>query len=309
MLEILQISATANTKGLHVAHSGAVAGTGYGIWAEKTGASTTNVAGYFSASGATNNYAIIVPSTGGNVGIGTSAPAYKLQLTGSMTTANPLQRITNSGTTGMCLVTQNSSASNLRAAIESYISMNTNNAVPAIYGQNAAGTGQGRGIEGYSASSSGYGIFGSYPGGAGWAIWANSWAGGTTNWQGPSDERLKKDINPMQNALEKILMLNSVSFTWDKDRHSKIAFPEGLQFGFIAQEVEKIFPNIVHEKLLSGSYDPQNPASSGEIYKCMDYTALIPVLTKAIQEQNVVIEQLKKQIEEQNKRIDVLENH
>lgn len=83
MLEILQISTTANTKGLHVAHSGAISGTGYGIWAEKTGGSTTNIAGYFSASGGTNNYAIIVPSTGGSVGIGTTGPNSKLDVVGS----------------------------------------------------------------------------------------------------------------------------------------------------------------------------------------------------------------------------------
>ncbi|MBI3500547.1 MAG: hypothetical protein HY063_02040 [Bacteroidetes bacterium] len=80
MLEVLQISTTASTKGLHIAHSGAIAGTGYGIWAEKTGASTTNIAGYFSASGATNNYALIVPSTGGRVGFGTITPLYGVQV-------------------------------------------------------------------------------------------------------------------------------------------------------------------------------------------------------------------------------------
>lgn len=79
MLEILQISTTASTKGLHVAHSGAITGTGYGIWSEVTGASTTNIAGYFNAAGATNNYAGIF--MGGNVGIGTSSPGNKLSVT------------------------------------------------------------------------------------------------------------------------------------------------------------------------------------------------------------------------------------
>ncbi|PIP85879.1 hypothetical protein COW83_01925, partial [Candidatus Collierbacteria bacterium CG22_combo_CG10-13_8_21_14_all_43_12] len=60
---------TASIKGLEIAQSGAITGTGYGLYATKTGASTTNVGGYFSASGATNNYGLIVGA--GNVGIGT----------------------------------------------------------------------------------------------------------------------------------------------------------------------------------------------------------------------------------------------
>ncbi|MBI4929634.1 MAG: hypothetical protein HY841_02645 [Bacteroidetes bacterium] len=78
MLEVLEITTTANTKGLHVAHSGAITGTGYGIWIEKTGASTTNIAGYFNATGGTNNYAGIFEN--GNVGIGTTTPANKLDV-------------------------------------------------------------------------------------------------------------------------------------------------------------------------------------------------------------------------------------
>ncbi len=68
MFEILQISNTANYKGLYVLHSGAAAGTGYGVYSSMTGASTTaNVAGYFSATGGAANYAGIFEN--GNVGI------------------------------------------------------------------------------------------------------------------------------------------------------------------------------------------------------------------------------------------------
>jgi len=89
-LEVLSPSSTVNSIAIYGAHSGVVAGTGYGIWIEKTGASTTNVAAYYSASGATNNYAIIVPSGGGNVGIGTSTPSSKAALDVSSTTQGVL---------------------------------------------------------------------------------------------------------------------------------------------------------------------------------------------------------------------------
>lgn len=76
MLEVTQSSTAANMVALYAIHNGANAAgqTGYGFQAIKTGAAGNNVAGYFSASGGANNYAIIVPSTGGRVGFGTSTP-------------------------------------------------------------------------------------------------------------------------------------------------------------------------------------------------------------------------------------------
>lgn len=59
------------------------AGTNYGIYGEAISGTGTNIGGYFSASGGASNYAIIVPSTGGNVGIGTTAPSAKLHIQNS----------------------------------------------------------------------------------------------------------------------------------------------------------------------------------------------------------------------------------
>lgn len=78
MLEVLQISTTANSVGIYANHSGSITGTGYGLRAITSGASTTNVGGYFSATGATNNYAGIFEN--GNVGIGSTTPAAKLTI-------------------------------------------------------------------------------------------------------------------------------------------------------------------------------------------------------------------------------------
>jgi len=80
---------TANIKGLEIDQSGAVSGTGYGLHVEKTGASTTNVGGYFSASGATNNYGLIVEN--GSVGIGTTAPTALLDVAGTASISGALK--------------------------------------------------------------------------------------------------------------------------------------------------------------------------------------------------------------------------
>ena len=76
---------TANSIGMYVVKPIAVVGISYGSYVATSGASTTNIGGYFTASGATNNYALIVPSTGGNVGIGTTSPLTKLQIETSST--------------------------------------------------------------------------------------------------------------------------------------------------------------------------------------------------------------------------------
>jgi hypothetical protein len=69
----LTSSATgASNKALNVSQTGATTGTDYAGYFSNTGAATTNVGLYASASGATNNYGLIVPS--GFVGVGTSTP-------------------------------------------------------------------------------------------------------------------------------------------------------------------------------------------------------------------------------------------
>jgi hypothetical protein len=90
MFEVTQTSTTANTVGIYSIHSGAITGTGYGLFSTKTGASTTNIGGYFNASGGTNNYALIVPPSGGSMGIGTITPQSLFHIKGTATSASTL---------------------------------------------------------------------------------------------------------------------------------------------------------------------------------------------------------------------------
>ena len=85
-----------------------------------------------------------------------------------------------------------------------------------------------------------------------------------------SDRRLKKNIKPCDSDI--IMNLNVVSFDWKKDG-------EHVSAGMIAQEVEKICPDLVRE----------NP----EGYKGVDYAGIVPHLVKKVQEQQKEIENLK----------------
>ncbi|MDP1620425.1 MAG: tail fiber domain-containing protein, partial [bacterium] len=90
-------------------------------------------------------------------------------------------------------------------------------------------------------------------------------AGVLTN-TNPSDIRLKENVQPLENVLDKIALLKPVTFDW-------ISNGEASR-GFIAQEVEKVFPELV--------------GNNGE-YKGLYTTDFIPYLVKGIQEQQTQI--------------------
>jgi hypothetical protein len=109
-----------------------------------------------------------------------------------------------------------------------------------------------------------------------------------------SDIRLKKNITPLQKSLSIIQKLNPV--TYDKKMNLASVDYSIKENGFIAQELQKILPNLVHE-----SADKDKLLS-------VNYTAIIPILTKGIQEQQVIIEDQKKRLEALEKLVSDLIN-
>ena len=94
-----------------------------------------------------------------------------------------------------------------------------------------------------------------------------------------SDRRLKKNISSMDNTLEKVMKLRSVSYNWKSNPKSTYK-----DFGFIAQEVESIFPEVVFT----------NPTDG---YMGINYDRFISILTKSIQQQQQIIESQKSEIQ------------
>ena len=92
-----------------------------------------------------------------------------------------------------------------------------------------------------------------------------------------SDERLKENIEDCEPMLEKLKQVRIVDFD-RKDGNG----PEGRQRGVIAQEIEPIFPELIHEPIE---------------YKEFKKSEMMPILVKAIQEQQTIIEDLKARIE------------
>jgi hypothetical protein len=75
-----------------------------------------------------------------------------------------------------------------------------------------------------------------------------------------------------------------------------MALPDKTQHGFIAQELQQVFPEMVKET--QQPVFENNKMVKTEDFNSVNYTALIPVLIKAVQEQQVMIEDLKKQLSE-----------
>jgi len=113
-----------------------------------------------------------------------------------------------------------------------------------------------------------------------------------------SDERLKEDIKPLNYGLKEVLKLRPVSFKWKEEKIDDFIIPskdKKTKLGFIAQEVLKIIPEAICTKewYLDGN-DPQKGLQEIEARRYgISYSELITVTTKAIQEQQVMIEELK----------------
>jgi len=104
-----------------------------------------------------------------------------------------------------------------------------------------------------------------------------------------SDRRLKRDILPMSKyGLKQVMQLNPVTYIYKADSENT------HQVGFIAQEVQQIIPEVVTGK--------EGDLSKGETLGIV-YGNLVPVLTKAIQEQQATIEAQQKTNQEQQAQI------
>ena len=107
----------------------------------------------------------------------------------------------------------------------------------------------------------------------------------------PSDRRLKNSIERLNEGyLKKVRQLQPSTYYYNHTAH-----PDRKEIGFIAQDVEEIFPELISSK-----------AEESE-YLMLKYNDFIPILTKALQELSVKVEQQERIIEEQGRRLRELE--
>jgi hypothetical protein len=95
-----------------------------------------------------------------------------------------------------------------------------------------------------------------------------------------SDERLKDNLIPISSASYKITQIGGYEFDWNKESKDYA----GHDVGVIAQEIEKVLPEVV--------------ITRQDGYKAVKYEKIIPLLVQGLKEQQEEINQLKKDLDE-----------
>jgi hypothetical protein len=138
-----------------------------------------------------------------------------------------------------------------------------------------------------------------------------------------SDERVKKNITDFKDGMALINQLKPKAYQFrNDDKYANLNLPRGNHFGLLAQDVEKLFPGLVGEapleientpanvlqKTASGASDQTalqttpNHAETMQV-KAINYTELIPVIIKGMQELDAENKGLKKQVSDMQDEI------
>ncbi len=204
---------------------------------------------------------LTITAAAGNVGIGTTTPAATLHVTNATSSAVLV------GLTGGTLsyMTVNMPTASTTAGIFRV----RDNGSSVAYFDNLAATYQ-------------------------LTVYGDAYASGGT-WTN-SDRQLKHDINHLNSVLPDLMKLNPVSyyFNTQNEEYKYLNLPVEKQFGLLAQEVKQVFPNVVRETV---QYDEEGKLRPQALHS-MNYTELVPIAIKAIQEQQQQIDVLRKEIEE-----------
>ncbi len=221
----------------------------------------------------------VIIKNNGRVGIGTTTPTYILDVAGDTSAGNFIatQRAINAYANGAA-----SSTSKI-----------------GVYGAaNGGGTGTVYGLYG-SATSYGNGpVIGVYgvanglnPSGQNAAVFAAGDVKYTGSSSQASDAKLKSNVKDMEGALSKIQQLSAKTYTFKTSEYSSLHLSSGTQFGFIAQDVEKIFPELVSTTAVPAPESADGNSTAAPItFKGLNYVGIIPVVAQAVKEQSEIVD-------------------
>jgi len=246
----------------------------------------------------------------GNVGIGAASATYKLDVTGTARTTAGTYLATSSGSVGigttttgtykMKVLSTTGGVANASSHIENsasdgvaLIATTTSTDGTALFDQR--GTGYSLRCDVWDPSwgvafivkGRNVGINTGTPGQKLDIIGGNGRVESSYSWLTNSDARYKKNITELQESLLKVMSIRGVRFDLSGDE--EVIEGKGKYIGFIAQELEEIFPEFV--------------VTGDDGYKAVAYDKIGPVLVEAIKEQQEQIEAQQQQIDQLMKMV------
>jgi hypothetical protein len=145
--------------------------------------------------------------------------------------------------------------------------------------------------------------WGSYPNGSGSDFSCSFFIDGT--YQTGSDRRFKTNISTIENALNKVMLMEGKRFqTLTSAGDIEPGFTEnGFRYGFIAQELQ----SAGLDELYKHNVDEDDGTEGYNKAYAVDYDSVAPLLVNAIKEQQAMITELKATVDAQAARIAALE--
>jgi len=124
-----------------------------------------------------------------------------------------------------------------------------------------------------------------------------------------SDGKLKNNIQPLSNVMEKLNQIQTSTYTFKRSEYPMLDLPSGNQIGFIAENVAKVFPELVKD----ASTPKIDGGKNGKIsrnaisFQAVNYEGFIPLTVEAIKEQQKQLDAKDAQIADLNARLTALE--
>jgi hypothetical protein len=115
-----------------------------------------------------------------------------------------------------------------------------------------------------------------------------------------NDEQTKLNVTNISNPVERLSQLKPISFEYNTKQYKFLNLQSGKQYGFLSDNIQAVFPELVKEKRVSYMQGKNNYKSAS--IANINETSLIPVLVASIVEQQKQIDQLKAEIEAMKKK-------
>jgi hypothetical protein len=110
-----------------------------------------------------------------------------------------------------------------------------------------------------------------------------------------SDKDLKTNITDIQNPLKQITSLDPKMFEYNTSRYNHLSLPGGIHYGFIAEDFQQVFPEMVYKKPYSYMHGKNSYRNA--TVKTINFEDLVPVLIASIKEQQAQINELRQELE------------